>query len=565
MRALLDWLEERTGWGSLARRALQEPVPGGASFHYVWGSVLLLLLGLQALTGVLLGLHYSPSTTDAWASVAFIQDQVPLGWLVRGLHAHGASAMVLVCLAHLMQTAIYGAYRKPREVNWILGVLLFCAVLAFGLTGYLLPWDQTGYWATRVATGLIGALPVAGRPLQQIVQGGNEYGNLTLTRFYGVHVFVLPALVVVLVLAHVALFRRHGVTPRWGRGEEQLRRRSEPFWPHQLFRDTVAGAATLAVLVAVTLFTHGADLEAPANPASSFDARPEWYFRPLFQLLKMAGPLESLVSLVVPLLVVGGLLVLPFLDRARSRAPQRRLRPLGALGLGIALAGGLVALSFYEDATDEELQARLARAEETAQRARRLAVENGVPTAGGDAVFDTEPAVAGERLFRQYCAGCHRGDERKGPEISPGYSSRTWIEDFLRRPSGHRFFGVTGIDDMRPPRLRPPDRAALVELIYSQTGAEDANDELVERGRLLFGRGRCPECHSLDWTTEGDLGPNLARRGSVEMLVEFIADPGHPRWFGEANEMPSFRDKLSPEQRRQLAAYIVSLRDGEWE
>lgn len=565
MKRVLDWLEERTGWRSAARGFLDEPVPGGASFHYVWGSVLLLLLLLQAATGVVLGLHYSASTTDAWASVAFIQDQVPMGWLVRGLHAHGAAAMVLVCLVHLMQTAVYGAYRKPREVNWILGVFLLCVVLAFALSGYLLPWDQTGYWATRVATSLVGSVPVVGRALQLVAQGGNEYGNLTLTRFYGFHVFVLPALAVTLAVVHLALFRRHGVTPKWGQEEAELRRRSESFWPHQVFRDAVAAAGVAAVVVGITVYSHGVDLAAPANPASGFDARPEWYFRPLFELLKIAGPFETLVSILVPLLVLGGLVLLPFVDRAPSRRPRHRLRLLGALAAGLGLAGALTALSFYQDATDHDLQQRLAIATDMSQRARRLAAAHGVPTAGGDAVFDTEPAVAGERLFRQYCRGCHLGNERKGPEISPGYNSRAWIQDFLRQPHGPRFFGVTEIDDMRPQRLRPAEREALVELIYAQTGAADIDAELAERGGFFFERGRCPDCHSLDWTTEGDTGPNLARRGSVEMLVEFVADPGHARWFGEVNEMPAFREKLSPEQRRQLAAYVVSLRDGDWQ
>src|SRR4030095_452851 len=135
-----------------------------------------------------LAMYYSPSSTDAWASVAYIQDQVTMGWFIRALHSHGASAMVIVAGSHLLQTAIYGAYKKPREVNWIVGVLMLGLILVFALTGYLLPWDQKGYWATKVATGIMGSTPVIGSWLQQVVQGGNEYGNLTLTRFFALHV-----------------------------------------------------------------------------------------------------------------------------------------------------------------------------------------------------------------------------------------------------------------------------------------------------------------------------------------------------------------------------------------
>jgi len=208
-----DWLDDRAGWRAVLHGALHEPVLGGASFAYVFGSVLFFLLLLQMTTGLLLAFYYSPSASDAWASVAYLEDQVTLGWLIRGLHHHGASAMVIVAGLHLLQVAVWGAYKKPRELNWVTGVILLGLLLAFALTGYLLPWDQTGYWATKVATGIAGSTPVMGDQLREAVQGGNEYGNLTLTRFFALHVLVLPALTVGLVAVHLALFRRHGVTP----------------------------------------------------------------------------------------------------------------------------------------------------------------------------------------------------------------------------------------------------------------------------------------------------------------------------------------------------------------
>ncbi|HEU5056725.1 MAG TPA: cytochrome b N-terminal domain-containing protein, partial [Kofleriaceae bacterium] len=237
-----DWLDRRTGHRAALRWALDEPVAGGASFAYVFGSVLAFLLVLQIVTGVLLATAYSPSATDAWGSVAYIQDQMTLGWFVRGLHSHGASAMVVVAGLHLLQTALYGAYKAPRELNWWVGVAMLGVLLAFALTGYLLPWDQTGYWATKVATGIAGTTPLAGQAIQEIAQGGNEYGNLTLTRFFALHVLVLPAAMIGLFAVHLFLFRRHGVTPHWWLGDEALARRTRPFWPDQMFKDTVAMA-----------------------------------------------------------------------------------------------------------------------------------------------------------------------------------------------------------------------------------------------------------------------------------------------------------------------------------
>ena len=210
-----DWFDERTGYRAGLEKALDEDVLGGARFAYVFGSVLTFLLVLQMTTGVFLAMYYSPSATDAWASVAFINDQVTAGWFVRGLHSHGASAMVIVAGLHLLQTAIYGAYKKPRELNWIIGVVLLGLILAFALTGYLLPWDQTGYWATQVATGIAGTSPMIGQQVQEAMQAGNGYGNLTITRFFALHVFVLPAILIAMTVFHIALFRKHHQTPPW--------------------------------------------------------------------------------------------------------------------------------------------------------------------------------------------------------------------------------------------------------------------------------------------------------------------------------------------------------------
>lgn len=562
MRRVLDWLDDRSGYRAVLRSALDEPVPGGASFAYVWGSVLTFVFALQAVTGVLLALYYSPSSTDAWASVAYIEDQVTAGWFIRGLHHYGASAMVILAGLHMLQTAVYGAYKKPRELNWIVGVFLLAVLMAFALTGYLLPWDQTGYWATKVATGIAGSSPAIGDALQQVAQGGNEYGNLTITRFFTLHVFVLPGALVALIVAHVALFRKHGVTPRWGKSRDELQRTTAPFWPDQLLRDMIAIAVVFAVLCAVVVYTGGAGLDAPADPSSSFDARPEWYFRPLFQLLKyFHGPLETIVALGAPVVIGGVLLALPFADRGDSRDPRHRLRYLAVLGVGFAAAGALTAVSFAEDAGDEALQQRLADAERRADKARSLAAQYGVPAAGGPAVFTMEPGYEARKLWGERCAGCHQGGDRKGPEIGPGYNSRAWIRAFLRDPSGDRFFGVTKIDKMKPVQVQGTDFDALVEMVYAETGAADVDAALAERGRQLFDDGECSDCHSRDWDSEGDLGPNLGRRGTVDMLAAFIADPGHPRWFGDKNEMPRFGDKLTADQIRRLAEYVAALRD----
>jgi ubiquinol-cytochrome c reductase cytochrome b subunit len=561
LRGVADWLDERTGYRRVLRGALDEEIPGGASFLYVFGSVLTFILINQIVTGVILAMYYSPSTNAAWASVAYLQDQVTMGWFIRGLHAHGASAMVVVAGMHLLQTAVFGAYKRPREVNWLIGALMLALILAFALTGYLLPWDQKGYWATKVATGIMGSTPVIGGWLQQVVQGGNEYGNLTLTRFYAIHVLLLPGAILVLAAIHIALFRKHGVTPRWNLEPARLAR-TQPFWPNQLFYDGVAMLAALAIIVALTAATGGVELGAPADPASAYDARPEWYFLPLFQMLKyFHGPLEMVAALGLPAIVGGILLALPFVDRGPDRSPRKRVLFLAPIFFMLTAAAVLVGVAFEEDRADAALQKRLAAAERQAHKARRLALV-GVPPAGGTAVYENEPHFRARRLFSERCAGCHAGDERKGPEIVAGYNSRAWIRDFLLDPSGHRFFGTTkGIHEMKPVKQRGRELDALVEMVYAETGADGIDAALAAEGRDLFDNGPCSDCHSLVGHTEGDTGPSLEGRGSVSYLADLIADAGQPRFFGKLNEMPRFADKLRADEINALAAYVASLRE----
>jgi len=565
-KRLGDWLDERTGWRAVVHRSLHEPIPGGASWAYVFGSVLVFLLLLQMTTGVLLAFYYSPSATDAWASVAHLQDQVSLGWLIRGLHHHGASAMVIVVGLHLLQTATYGAYRRPREVGWIVGVMLLGLVMAFALTGYLLPWDQTGYWATKVATGIAGSTPVAGGALKEAVQGGNEYGNLTLTRFFALHVFVLPAITLGLVVVHVYLFRRNGVTPRGGRSAAELEATAQPFWPDQLFRDFVAMAIVFAAMIAWTVHVGGARLDAPADPSSAFDARPEWYFRWLFQLLKyFSGTTETVVALGLPVVVGGFLLALPFTDRAvagRPRPPWRR-GGLMLLCLGILAMVGLTITSYVEDAGDTALAARRVHAEARARQARALAMANGVPAAGGVTVFQTARFWRARYIWAKSCAHCHEGEDRKGPQLGPGYNSRAWIRGFLTAPSSDAYWGRTKVaksdDAMDPVDQKGADLDAVVEMVYAETGAPDADPKKVARGREIF-EDVCSDCHEREPGKPSGSAPNLAGRGSPAYLAALIADPGAPTFFRAENEMPKFGDDLSEAERQQLAEYLTWLR-----
>jgi quinol-cytochrome oxidoreductase complex cytochrome b subunit/mono/diheme cytochrome c family protein len=368
---LCTWLDHRTGYRRFLSVMLIEHIPGGAKWRYVWGSCLAVVFLLQLITGVLLMTAYSPGDSTAWSSVYYIQYQMDFGWFIRGLHHFGSQTMVVLLGLHMLQVVIAGAHLPPREVNWWLGLILLGLILALSLTGYLLPWDQKGYWATQVATNIAGNIPVVGQGLQKIIVGGPEYGHHTLTRFFTLHVAILPPLVILLIVLHLVVFRRHGVTaPKKAEGEGW-------FWPDQAFRDLLVCLVIFGVMIGLVVYGHGnkiddwqpdgtydrwahagrdgkgANLDAPANPATDYPARPEWYFLFLFQLLKyFEGSQEIIGTVVIPNGVLVLLAVLPLLTLGQKEGWCRRFAHVfGVLvvtGLLVG-AGTLTCLAIAED------------------------------------------------------------------------------------------------------------------------------------------------------------------------------------------------------------------------
>jgi ubiquinol-cytochrome c reductase cytochrome b subunit len=562
MGRLRDWLEDRVGYRQPLERLLYEPVPGGARWRYVFGSALLFTFGVQLVTGVLLAFHYTPSATDAWSSVWYIQENVTLGWFLRGLHHFGAMAMVVLLAVHALQTFASGAYKKPRELNWIVGVLMAGIVLAFALTGYLLPWDQKGYYATKVATNMVGSVPLVGEALQQVIQGGNEYGQLTLPRFYALHVFVLPGLLLGLLGLHLWLFRRHGVAFPAHLAPEEAVRRAQPFWPHQAARDGLFALAVFAAIVALTVAYRGAPIFAPADPARPFDvARPEWYFLFLFQLMKyLPGDWEILTTVVLPGGALLFLCALPFLDRGPSRALAAR-KGFAAAFFG-ALAGvlALTGLALYEDAADPAFAEKIAAAEKEAAKFRALA-HQGIPPEGPTAL--ATPEEKAERLFADKCGTCH-AYQGKGAKSAPdltGWGTRAWIAAFLKNPKAPDKYGYEksnfvkkgGMPDLK---LSPQEIAALVEWIFEEAG-EPHDRKLAAQGRKAFETGGCDMCHAYGKPFKA---PNLQGWWSRTWLEKMLRDPADPNLFGERNQMKV--PPLADGERKLLADWLLSLRKG---
>jgi len=338
--ALGPWLESRLGLAGLWAVARKKDVP--VHRHTLWyylGGMTLFLFVIQIGTGVLLLFYYRPSAEEAFESVQFLMAEVQFGWLIRSIHAWAANLMIFTLFLHFFSALLLRAYRAPRELTWLSGMGLLGLALGFGFTGYLLPWNELAYFATRVGTQIVGVVPVAGDFFLRVLRGGEEVSGATLTRFYAIHVALLPASGLAIVGLHLYLVQKHGmsVPPGVERSGTALPRMR--FFPNFLLRDLVGWLAALAILAALAAFLP-AELGKKADPFTSAPAgiRPEWYFMFMFQTLKLLpahilGLEGEMVGVVGFGLAAVFLLVLPFVDRPGQGG---RLQPVFTwIGIGI--------------------------------------------------------------------------------------------------------------------------------------------------------------------------------------------------------------------------------------
>ncbi len=320
-----DWLDDRLGLSAVTSLARKKTVPVHRWMPlYFFGGMTLFFFLVQVMTGILLMLYYRPSAEQAFESVEFIMTTVPFGWLIRSLHSWSANLMVFFAFAHLATVFFMKAYRPPRELTWITGCLLLFLSLAFGFSGYLLPWNQLAFFATKVGTDIAGAIPVIGEWSVRFLRGGDRVTGGTLSRFYGWHVAILPAFTFLLLCLHLLLVQMKGIS--LPPSEERKPRREMRFLPHFALREMVGWVLALGVLAALAaLFPW--ELGEKANPfAPAFkDIRPEWYFMFMFETLKLVpgGEVLGIEYEAFPILLFGfaGLLLVlvPFLDRRAVR------------------------------------------------------------------------------------------------------------------------------------------------------------------------------------------------------------------------------------------------------
>ncbi len=501
LRHFLNWIEERTGIESAVKRFFYEDIPDSSGWHQVFGSIALFAFLTQMVTGILLALNYAPTPGEAYESLRYIMTQVTAGRLVRGLHHWGASLMIIVVVLHMIQAFVWGTYKKPREATWIAGVVLFLVTLAYGLSGYLLPWDNRAYWGTVVTTQISALAPGLGLYLLKLIgSDGNAIGAVTFARFYTAHVLLLPPLTMLLIALHLYLVRRHGITPL--PADEQKPKKK--FYPEQVAKDTVAIFGWFAILMGMAFFAR-VPLGHMADPTDlSYVPRPEWYFLFLFQLLKwFEGPLEVVGAVIIPTLAVFALVLVPFVDRAKMSRIRSRTSAIAVVVLVAFAWGGLTA-----------------RAVMTTPEMREMDMASMEPwqevSAGNLA------AIGFYR--RANCARCHISG-KAGPALdlteAPSTRPENWLTKHIEQPAPNGT--KTGLSDVQVQML-------VTYVTKRSEAAVDALQNTPQRaidGATLYIDNNCQGCHKINGVGD-ELGPPLngvGERQTKRWIEDHFTDP----------------------------------------
>ena len=349
LTSFASWLDDRIGLAPLRAMARKKEVPvHGHTIWYYLGGMTLFLFMVQIGTGVLLLFYYRPSAEGAYESIQFLMAEVQFGWLIRSIHSWAANLMIVTLFLHLFSVMLARAYAPPRDLTWMTGVLLLVLAMTFGFTGYLLPWNELAYFATRVGTQIIAVVPLVGDFLLRILRGGEDVTGATLTRFYAIHVALLPAVTVTLVALHVFLVQRHGMSVPDEVERAPGPKRSMPFFPNFFLRDLVGWLIALAILAGLAAYMP-AELGPKADPFAPAPAgiKPEWYFMFMFQTLKYL-PAHILIfegeAVGIMAFALGGLFLflVPVLDRPRPGAKPSRF----FFWAGIAIIVFIVVLTY---------------------------------------------------------------------------------------------------------------------------------------------------------------------------------------------------------------------------
>ncbi|MDQ6665583.1 MAG: cytochrome b N-terminal domain-containing protein [Acidobacteriota bacterium] len=536
---VVAWLDHRTGIESGIRKFLYEDIPASSGWHQVLGSVAVFLFLIQAFTGALLAFNYAATPGDAYNSLRYILTEVTAGRLMRGLHHWGASMIIVVVVLHMVQVFLYGAYKKPREATWLVGVVLLLLTLAYGLTGYLLPWDNRAYWGTVVTTQIAATIPLVGAYLSRVLGSVGDIGVVTFARFYGMHVLLLPPATTLLIAVHVYLVRKHGVAPAL---EDETKPRKK-FFPEQVFKDTVAVFIAFAILFVLAIAVR-VPLERLADPTdTAYIPRPEWYFLFLFQTLKMfEGPLEVLGTVVLPALAILALILIPFIDRGKlTRVRQRTL----AMGVVALVAIGWTGLT-------------LAAVRTTPKQSAAALIDFSAPT---DWMQLSPAELSGLEHFRkENCLSCHtigEGKLRMGPNLANVATHRNaaWLTQYFKHPKD--LIPGTAMPPIHLPDAQLNQLAAfLLKVTPQNADAFNETPSFAVEGAALYEQNHCGSCHAVNGIGM-KLGPAL--NGLSERRTEtWVADHFRtPQKLSPGSIMPPY--PFASKDMDNMVAYLFTL------
>jgi len=354
------WLDDRGGFSELVKPFTTHLMPPGAKWNYVWGSATLFCLIIQIITGISLAFMYQPSSEVAYQSLQYIENQAFLGSFIRGLHSWGASGMILLMGIHMIRVYINAAYKYPREMSWISGVLLMVITILMAFTGQLLRWDNNGVWSAIVAAEQMGRIPFIGSSVSHFLLGGTTVGGITLSRFFTLHTFVFPALIMSVVAYHLFLVFKNGISepPKVRRlidsktyrawYKKMLQKEGVPFFPNAVWRDAVFSLFVFIIIIVLAWLIGAPALSGPPSMVNiDVNPRPDWYFEWIFAIYAlMPHQIESYIMFIGPL--IGGALLfsIPFLSNKEKRSPLRRRWAAAGVIFIVLSIGGLSYMGF---------------------------------------------------------------------------------------------------------------------------------------------------------------------------------------------------------------------------
>jgi ubiquinol-cytochrome c reductase cytochrome b subunit len=585
---LLNWFNYRWPFKPMIQWSLDEEIPGGDSFWYSFGATTLVVFIIQVVTGIWQLFYYVPTVDHAYQSVSYLRYQVTFGWLIHGLHYWGSNAFIVMVFIHMIRVFIWGAYKTPRQLTWLVGVLLLFLVLAMSFTGALLPWDELGYWAAEVGTSIAGTAPIIGPFIKEFIRGGSSMNQITLSRFFVAHVAILPGILAGLIAFHVVAFRQFKSVGPWN---EEKREKIGFFWPQQVLKDLIIISLLFIVLVGLSSFWR-APVTGPADPLdNTMTPKPEWQFLFLYQFLKLfKGRLEPVGTVGVPLVLFLILFFLPFYDRNKNRSPL--YRPVAMLGCFALIVWFLIytTLGYYSN-PGASLTAKVA-----------VSSQASVSVQAGAELFSS-----------QGCIACHTVHDQGG-NIGPNLSNigakglgDQWLTTQIRNPKAHdsssQMPGFNQLTDeqvknlvdflqnlggspstvqstgsssqpeqssessqeiMSPqePNISP---AATVNYPNEPSGSSQSQNQtnqaasLIAEGKTLYSSQGCAGCHIIDGEG-GSVGPELSNIGSKGLSEQWLlAQLKDPKKHNPNAIMPSF-GSLSDQQLNALVAYLENLK-----